>query len=201
MKKPLGRPNLGKTETIRQRAVNAYLPTAEMLGKWKSEAERYGVPLSRFIVETVDDSIRKNPAGVTPREALEKELNDTKAELKQSRARLESAEEALKRADVTIADYRAKLSGPILPSADAEFTSRLIELFLAEKVLNIDEIPERLSVELTDSKAVERLKSSVDLLKKAGLVESGMMEWRWTGGGKRKPHISPKRRRELGRVH
>lgn len=201
MKKPLGRPNLGKTETIRQRAVNVYLPTAEMLGKWKSEAERYGVPLSCFIVETVDDSIRKNPAGVTPREALEKELNDTKAELKQSRARLESAEEALKRADVTVADYRAKLSEPVLPSTDAEFTSRLIELFLAEKVLNIDEVPEKLGVELTDSKAVERLKSSVDLLKKAGLVESGMMEWRWTGGGKRKSHISPKRRRELGRVH
>ena len=73
-------------------------------------------------------------------------------------------------------------------------------MFLAEKVLNVDEVPERLGVKLTDKEAVGRLRSSVDLLKKAGLVESGMFEWRWTGGTKRKPHISPKRRRDLERV-
>ncbi|MBU1159521.1 MAG: hypothetical protein KKE24_09345 [Candidatus Thermoplasmatota archaeon] len=201
MKKPRGRPNLGKTETIRQRAINVYLPTEEMIERWKSEAERFGVPLSRFIVETVDDSIRKNPAGITPREELEKELNDAKAEVKQLSARLEPLEEALKRADVTIADYRSKLTEPVLPSADAELTSRLIELFLAEMVLNIDEVPETLGIKLTSSKDVARLQSSVDLLKKAGLVESGMFEWRWTGGAKRKPRISPERRRGLKRVH
>ncbi len=201
MKKPRGRPNLGKTETIRQRAINVYLPTEEMIERWKSEAERYGVPLSRFIVETVDDSIRKNPAGITPREELEKELNDAKAEVKQLSARLEPLEEALKRADVTIADYRSKLAEPVLPSTDAELTSRLIELFLAEMVLNIDEVPEALGIKLTNSKDVARLQSSVELLKKAGLVESGMFEWRWTGGAKRKPRISPERRRGLKRVH
>ncbi|MBE0518769.1 MAG: hypothetical protein IH630_06050 [Thermoplasmata archaeon] len=201
MKKPRGRPNLGKTETIRQRAINVYLPTEEMIERWKSEAERFGVPLSRFIVETVDDSIRKNPAGITPREELEKELNDAKAEVKQLSARLEPLEEALKRADITIADYRSKLAEPVLPSADAELTSRLIELFLAEMVLNIDEVPETLGIKLTNSKDVARLQSSVELLKKAGLVESGMFEWRWTGGAKRKPRISPERRRGLKRVH
>jgi hypothetical protein len=201
MKKAPGRPNLGKTKTIKQRALAVYLPTEEMIEKWKSEAERYGVPLSRFIVETVDDSIRKSPTGMTPREELEKELNDVKVEMNQLKARLKSAEEALKRADVTVAEYRAKLSEPLLSPADAELTSRLIEMFLAEKVLNVDEMPERLGIKLTDKKAVGRLRSSVDLLKKAGLVESGMFEWRWTGGAKRKPSISPKKRRGLKRVH
>jgi hypothetical protein len=208
MKKPLGRPNLGKTETIRQRAVNVYLPTEEMLGKWKAEAERYGVPLSRFIVETVDDSIRKNPAGVTPRETLEKELNDAKAELKTVRERLDSAEAALKRADVTIAEYRSKLTNPVLPSAETELTARLIEILIAEKALNTDEVPDRLNLDMTDKVSVDRLKASVDLLRKVGLVESGMFEWRWIGGReteperkpKRKPHITRKRRRELGRI-
>jgi hypothetical protein len=70
MKKAAGRPNLGKTETIKQRAFTVYLPTEEMVGKWREEAKRYGDPMSRFIVETVDDSIRENPAGMTPREEL-----------------------------------------------------------------------------------------------------------------------------------
>ena len=199
MKKAAGRPNLGKTETIKQRALTVYLPTEEMVEKWREEAKRYGVPLSRFIVEMVDDSIRKNPAGMTPREELEKELNDVKTEMKQVKNRLESAEEALKRADATIADYRSKLSDPVLSSEDAELTSRLIEMFLAEKVLNVDEVPDRFGIKLDDENSVNRLRSSVDLLKKAGLVESGMFEWRWTGGRKRKPHISQRKRREYRR--
>ena len=208
MKKPLGRPNLGKTETIRQRAVNVYLPTEEMLVKWKSEAERFGVPLSRFIVETVDDSIRKTPAGVTPREQLEKELNDAKAELKAVRERLDSAEAALKRADVTIAEYRSKLTNPVLPSVETELTARLIEILITEKVLNTDEVPDRLNLDMTDKVSVNRLKASVDLLKKVGLVESGMFEWRWIGGRKteperkpkRKPRVTHKRRRDYGYI-
>ena len=199
MKKAAGRPNLGKTETIKQRALTVYLPTEEMVEKWREEAKRYGVPLSRFIVEMVDDSIRKNPAGMTPREELEKELNDVKAEMKQVKIRLESAEKALKQADVTIADYRSRLSDPVLSPEDAELTSRLIEMFLTEKVLNVDEVPDRFGIKLDDMEAVNRLRSSVDLLKKAGLVETGMFEWRWIGGRKRKPHISQKKRREYRR--
>ena len=199
---------MGKTETIRQRAVNVYLPTGEMLEKWKSEAERFGVPLSRFIVETVDDSIRKNPAGVTPREALEKELNDAKVELKTVRERLDSAEGALKRADVTIAEYRSKLTNPVLPSVETELTARLIEILITEKVLNTDEVPDRLNLDMTDKVSVNRLKASVDLLKKVGLVESGMFEWRWIGGRKaeparkpkRKPRVTHKRRRDYGYI-
>ena len=153
MKKAAGRPNLGKTETIKQRALTVYLPTEELVEKWREEAKRYGVPLSRFIVEMVDDSIRKNPAGMTPREELEKELNDVKTEMKQVKTRLESAEEALKQADTTMADYRSKLSDPLLSSEDAELTSRLIEMFLAEKVLNIDEVPDRFGIKLDDENA------------------------------------------------
>ena len=38
-RKPSGRPNQGKTETIRQRKVDVYLPTTELLSQWKEAAE------------------------------------------------------------------------------------------------------------------------------------------------------------------
>lgn len=44
--KSAGRPNFGETETIKQRAITVYLPTGEMVEKWREEAKRYGVPLS-----------------------------------------------------------------------------------------------------------------------------------------------------------
>ena len=192
---------MGKTETIKQRAVAVYLPTEEMLESWKSAADKYGLPLSRFIVATVDESIRKGQTGTTLREELEKELTETKEQLKALREKAESMEEALRRADVTVAEYRSKLAEPVLSNAEAEFTSRLIEMFVEERVLNVDEVPEKFGIDLTDTKAVGRLRTSVDVLKKAGLVETGICEWRWKGRGKRKPRISPERRRELGRTH
>lgn len=65
-----GRPNLGKTDTLKQRSVYIYLPTEEMLEEWKQAARRYDMSLSRFLVEVVDDVLRKNPQGISPRASV-----------------------------------------------------------------------------------------------------------------------------------
>jgi hypothetical protein len=46
-------------------------PTEEMVENWKEKAKEYNEPLSRFVVEVVDDAIRRNPLGLTPRGNLE----------------------------------------------------------------------------------------------------------------------------------
>ncbi len=53
------KPNLGKTETIKKRTVYIYLPSEEMMKEWKERAEKEGVSLSKFVIERVEDSIRK----------------------------------------------------------------------------------------------------------------------------------------------
>ena len=49
----------GKTETIKERTVYIYLPSLEMVEDWKHRAERAGVSLSKFVVERILDSIRR----------------------------------------------------------------------------------------------------------------------------------------------
>ncbi|MBU0684424.1 MAG: hypothetical protein KJ653_01045, partial [Candidatus Thermoplasmatota archaeon] len=67
-------------KTLKDREVNLYLPTVEMVDEWKTEAEKHGLSLSKFVVEVVDDALRKSPKGLTPREQLEDELNNVWAE-------------------------------------------------------------------------------------------------------------------------
>ena len=53
-RRPSGRPNQGKTETIRQRKFDVYLPTAELLQAWRDTAKDNNMPLSRYIMEVVE---------------------------------------------------------------------------------------------------------------------------------------------------
>ncbi|NHW88235.1 MAG: hypothetical protein HA490_00995 [Archaeoglobales archaeon] len=53
------KPNRGKTNTIKQRAIYFYLPSVEMAEEWKRRAEKAGVSISRFVIERVEDSIRR----------------------------------------------------------------------------------------------------------------------------------------------
>jgi len=53
------RPGRGKTEIIKQRVIYVYLPSLEMVEDWKRRVEKAGVSLSRFVVERVKDSIRR----------------------------------------------------------------------------------------------------------------------------------------------
>jgi hypothetical protein len=197
MKKGPGRPNLGKTETIRQRAVTVYLPTKEMLDEWKSAADQHDMSLSSFVTEIVDDAVRKKSTGLTPREELEKKLNDALAELKTLKERFVSAEMALKRADCTIAEYREKLARTVPETLDANLTSRIVALFMSRRVWGVEEMPDALGIRIDDRKSMMSIYESVKFLKAAGLVEEGLFDWRWKAGARHKHKVSSAARRRL----
>ncbi|MCP8320491.1 MAG: hypothetical protein H3Z52_06085, partial [archaeon] len=71
------KPNRGKTRTIKERAVYVYLPSLEMVKGWKSEADKAGVSISKFVIDRVEDSIRREEGeeGYLSRVELIKKLN------------------------------------------------------------------------------------------------------------------------------
>jgi hypothetical protein len=201
MKKGPGRPNLGKTETIRQRAITVYLPTKEMVEKWKAEADKHDMSLSSFITEIVDDAMRRKLAGVTPREELEKRLNESLSELKVLKGKLESADVAQKRADETIADYRKRLERTVPEELDAGITSQLVSAFMKKGTILVEEIPEKAGIDLNDHEGMVKIHLSLNFLKAGGLVENRVFDWRWKGATY-KPRIpSAVKRRLRGQLH
>jgi hypothetical protein len=201
MNKTRGRPNLGKTKTTRERAVTVYLPTEEMVKKWKEKAKDYSEPLSRFVVEVVDDAIRRNPSGLTPRENLEAELQQAKTENRKLAEKIQSLETALEQRDLTVAEYRAEREDAVnLRDFKASLTEvadmiqTVDKFFRNNESLPMDKAYVQLGIRPNDASKQRALRASMTLLIWNGLVEKGMTEWRWIGGGRRKGHRSAKER-------
>src|SRR3990170_4350484 len=82
--------NRGKTKTIKKRAIYVYLPSEKMVEDWKNSADEAGVSISKFVMERVEDSVRKEEGeeGYLSRLELIKKLSSSEEELKKLRAEL-----------------------------------------------------------------------------------------------------------------
>jgi len=178
MNKGAGRPNLGKTETTKQRAVTVYVPTSNMFEEWKCEAARHGVSVSRFVYELVDNAIRKGDSSFTPREELEKQVGDLHAEAERLTERLEQAEALVNEDRETIAKYRQKLSA--MPATlDPRFTRKIASLFLKREVVPLIAIPGLIGIKLDDKQGMAKIVDSMNFLVACDFIEENMNEGRW----------------------
>lgn len=202
MKKPTGRPNRGRTETLKQRAVYIYAPTEKMLAKWRSEAERYGMSLSSFLVEVIDDGMRKAPSGLTPRQKLEEELSQATSDLKAVRMQRDSMRSRLEETEATIARYRESLEDVLSYLPDEKLQENVVSLFLKQMRWRIDDFTKAMSVDASKPEDLKKVQGTIEHLKRIGLVEGDFGEWRWLGGYRsRKVRASPEVEKRRRKVH
>ncbi|MCP8314617.1 MAG: hypothetical protein H3Z53_09665, partial [archaeon] len=143
------KPNRGKTETIKERAVYVYLPSLEMVKEWKSRADKAGVSLSKFVIDRVEDSIRREVGeeGYLNRIELIKRLRNAEEELKKLRNENSLLKRLVENLDNELKRYRAK------PFIEEEFEGirrfdkELIELLRKGGSYSDEEILRRLSVD------------------------------------------------------
>jgi hypothetical protein len=104
------KPNRGKTKTIKERAIYVYLPSIEMAEEWKKRAEKAGVSISRFVIERVEDSIRREEGeeGYLSRAELIKRLKEAEEEIKRLRSENNLLKKLVENLDSELKRYRAK---------------------------------------------------------------------------------------------
>lgn len=79
------RENLSKTDTIKERTVYIYLPSFGMLEDWKKRSRAANTSRSKFVIDRVEDSIRKDEGeGEYLRLELVRRLKKAEDELKES---------------------------------------------------------------------------------------------------------------------
>ena len=177
------RPSRGKTETIKQRAIYVYLPSLEMVEDWKRRAEKAGVSLSRFVVERVEDSIRREEGeeGYLSRLELIKRLKKAEEELKQLRSENRLLRRLVKNLDRELKRYRAK---PFLDEnyvGIRQFDKDLIELLRSGRTLSDEEILSSLNIDPADTDLVKAVSKQLEALEAYDLVEFTGKGWRWKG--------------------
>jgi len=175
------KPNKGKTETIKDRAIYVYLPSLEMVEDWKRRAEKAGVSVSKFVIERVEDSIRREEGeeGYLSRAELVKRLRSAEEELKKLREENRLLKRLVENLDNELKRYRAQ---PFLQEAFEgirRFDRDLIELLRKGGSYTQEEILAHLNIEPSDVELVKAVDKQLEALEAYGLVEYKGRGWRW----------------------
>jgi len=172
----------GKTETIKQRAIYVYLPSLEMTQDWKDRSKKAGTSISKYVIERVEDSFRREDGeeGYTSRLELIERLRKNEEELKKIRDDNRLLRRLVENLDVELKRYRAQ---PFLEEGFQgvrSFDRELIQLLKEGELLSDDELLSRLNVSSIDTDMVKAVSNQLQVLESYGLVEFTGRGWKWS---------------------
>ncbi|MEM2970456.1 MAG: hypothetical protein QXR63_05935 [Candidatus Bathyarchaeia archaeon] len=177
------KPDRGKTKTIKDRAVYVYLPSLEMVEDWKRRAEKSGVSISKFVIERVEESIRREEGeeSYVSRAELVKRLRNAEEELKKLRDENRLLKRLAENLDNELKRYRAQ---PFLEETFEgirRFDKDLIELLRKGGSYTQENILSHLNIDPSDADLVNAVSKQLEALEAYGLVEYKGRGWRWKG--------------------
>lgn len=175
------KPNLGKTETIKKRAIYVYLPSQTMVEDWKSKADKTGSSISKFVIERVEDSITKEAGeeGYLNRLELIKKLSDVEEELKQLRKDNRLLKKLVDNLDTELKRYRAK---PFLEDdfkGTRRFDRELITILKEGGSYSGEDILTQLDINPSDTDLVKAVNKQLEVLESYGLLAYVGRGWKW----------------------
>jgi transposase len=170
-----------KTETIKERAVYVYLPSLEMVQDWKQRAEKSGVSISKFVIERVEESLRREEGeeGCVSRAKLIKNLRATEEELKKLRNENRLLKNLAENLDNELRRYRAR---PFLEEGFEgvrRFDKDLIDLLRKGGSYTQEQILAHLNIDPSDSDLLKAVNKQLEVLEGYGLVEYRGRGWKW----------------------
>ena len=177
----MAKKNQGKTETIKERTVYIYMPSFEMLDDWKKRSRAAHISLSRFVLDRVEDSIRKEEGeeGYVSRiqliERLKKEEDELKDMIKENRLLkklAENQESELKR-------FRAEPFLSVNFEGTRKYDTDLIQLLKRGESYSADEILSRMGIERSNVDLIKAINRQLEVLEGYGLVTYSGRGWRW----------------------
>ena len=171
---------LGRTDTIKKRTLYIYVPSEKQKEKWEKLAERSGTSLSKFVIESVENSLgERDDVDFKPRQNLIKDLHETKEELKKLRTEKDRLESLLDRQETDLRKYRAMLflNGEV--TGIRQYDKTLVETLRNNKNLTHEEILDTLGIQPNEHEAIRATSDQLNALAGYGLVESTPRGWRW----------------------
>jgi len=171
---------MGKTETIKERAIYVYLPSVKLVERWKEAAKSQGASISKFVIEHVENSLRQEEEpGYQSRGELWKEIKSLREELKETSREKRLLEHVVEKLEKEVRRYRAQ---PFLqPDFEGvrRFQKELIEALREGGVKSSKELLARLDIDPLEHEAVKAIYKQLEILQAYGLVDSSPRGWRW----------------------
>ena len=172
---------MGKTETILERKVCAYLPSMKHRKRWGELAEKQDVSISKFIIEHVENSLNQEDPGYKSRAAMQKEINDLKRENNELRKDDKMKRIVIDKLEDELRRYR---SLPFLEKPTPKvrrYDRDLIDLLKRVNVVTYDQILEHLKIDPKDSDVMKAIRIQLEALEEYGIIQKTPKGWRWVG--------------------
>ena len=164
----------------KSRYVYLYLPSAEDKKLWDKLASDAGVPLSKFVIEIVENALMEE-SEFKPRAEMVKELGTLRDEVRKLQDELRLKNIVIDKYESELKRYRsaAFLEGDF--EGQREYGQELIELLKRKTVIDNYRILEELGIDPRESDLVKAVTSQLDSLEGYGLIVSSPRGWRWIG--------------------
>lgn len=171
---------MGRTETIKKRAIYVYLPSIEQKERWGKYANGRGTSISKFVVEHVENSLRQEEdPGYKSRSELLREIRELKAQFDKETREKRILNIALERLEVELRRYRAQ---PFLEEnfvGIRRYQKELIDTLKNTIIISSDEILSRLGIDFSEHEVVRSISKQLENLELYGLVQSTPRGWKW----------------------
>ena len=177
-----GRPNKGLTQTIRKRLVQVYLPSEEMLSDWKARAQESSLPLSKFVLHHVNNSLLNMDVETSmPRRVLIEQLatQDKKVQTLEEDNHL--LRNLVKRQEHELHSLRG---GPFLEpefKGERKFDEGLIQLFKNHEFIKFDELYRLLNIPAHDLDTIKGINKQIAVFVEYHIIKKENLGWRWLG--------------------
>ncbi len=163
----------------KSRYVYVYLPSLEDKKRWEKLAEEAGVPLSKFVIEMVEDSLAESE--FKPRAEMTKELGKLRSDNKQLRDELKLKNIVLEKYETELKRYRSEAFLEDKFEGVRKYNKEIIAILKRGGVVDSYSLLEQLGIKPNDSDLVKALSNQLEDLEAFGLAASTSRGWRWVG--------------------
>jgi len=163
---------------LKARYIDVYLPSEAAKHEWEEEANKAGLPMSKFIFEAVEAF--RAAKDETPRHEMVRELAEAKEEVQKLRSELKMKTMLLEKLDADL--YRARYSSfqeVQMAEGSRSHDKELIKILQRGKALDGYLILKELGINPGETEAVKLVNNQLESLRRFGLVEDTANGWRW----------------------
>jgi len=164
----------------KSRYVYLYLPSAEEKARWDDLAKKAGVPLTKFVIEIVENALADD-AEFKPRGELTKEISALRKEVKDLRDELKLKNIVLDKYETELKRYRSAAFLADDFEGTRTHNKDLVELLKRSGTIDNYRILEALGIDPKDSDLVKAISHQLEDMEAYGMIASSSKGWKWLG--------------------
>ena len=170
---------MGKTDTIKQRSIYVYLPSQDMVQRWKDLAKNSGTSISKFVAEHVENSLHDEETEYKSRSTLIDENRTLSETLNEKERRIRHLELLVEKLEQDLRQYRAQMFTDEKFTGVRSYDKKLIEILREPGVHDNDVILSRLGIKPSEVDSIKAVSKQLEHLQSVGLVKAIPRGWSW----------------------